>query len=314
MSPPAMIRARELTKRYGRETVFEGLGFEIGRGERIALLGVNGAGKTTLFRCLLGLTRFEGELTIDGLQVDPDIPEARARLAYVPQLPPVYDLRLEEFVELFAGLRGIPVASVEERLDQLGLPHGSAGRQPLRALSGGMLQKAYLALALAARARVVLLDEPTASLDPASRREFLRHLAAVESETTMILASHRLEEIEPLAERILVLDSGRIIFDGSLSGLWAKAEAETALWIDVPEGRAPEAAAVLRTHPAVREADANGMGVRIAVAGRAHLDVLLHLRQHEVPVREFRTRPPALEDVMQRLVGSNGGHGGGRTA
>jgi ABC-type multidrug transport system ATPase subunit len=308
-----MIGANGLTKRYGIETVFEGLGFQIGRGERVALLGVNGAGKTTLFRCLLGLTGFDGELIVDGLRVRPDNPEVRARLAYVPQLPPVYDLRLAEFVALFAGLRGIPVERVQKRLDELGLSLEGAGRQPLRDLSGGMLQKAYLALALAARARVVLLDEPTASLDPASRREFLRHLVAIEPGTTVILASHRLEEIEPLAERILVLDAGRLLFDGSLSALWAMVDAEAGLWIDIPEGRRPEAAEVLRRHPAVREAKPNGIGVQIAVAGFAYLDVLLHLQRHEVPVREFRTRPPALEDVMERLVGFNGDRGEGRS-
>lgn len=217
----AIVRSEELTRRYGERTVLDRLDFVIERGERVALLGSNGAGKTTLFRCLLGLIGFEGRLTVEGLECGPDGRDVRARIAYVPQAPPVFDLTLTRFVHLFAGLRGIPVGDVGERLEDLGLSLAEAGERPLRALSGGMIQKAYLALALAARTSVLLLDEPTTSLDPASRHELLDRLTGVSRDTTLILASHRLEEIEPLADRVMVLASGRIAFDGPLDALWS---------------------------------------------------------------------------------------------
>ena len=112
----AMVRAEKLTKRYGGRTVLDRLDFEIGRGERVAILGANGAGKTTLFRCILGLAGFDGTLTVDGLEAGPGAREVRARMAWVPQLPPVYDLTLAGFLRLFSELRGIQLAHVEEHL------------------------------------------------------------------------------------------------------------------------------------------------------------------------------------------------------
>lgn len=233
-----MVEARGLTKRYEDRTVLDGIDFRIGRGERVALLGTNGAGKTTLFRCLLGLVGFEGRLEVDGRAAGAGAREVRALLAYVPQQPPLFDLSVAGFLDFFAGLRGIAPPDVHARLEGLGLPFGEVAAKPLRELSGGMLQKAYLALALATRAPVLILDEPTASLDPASRRDFLRHLAEVDADTTMILASHRLEEIEPLASRILVLAEGRLAFDGPAAELWRSETVEARLG-EIRGGRRP---------------------------------------------------------------------------
>lgn len=225
----AMVRAESLTRRYKGRTVLDRLDFEIERGERVALVGSNGAGKTTLFRCLLGLIGFEGRLSVGGLEPGPAARGVRALVAHVPQLPPVFDMPLKGFLGFFAGLRGIPMADVATCLEELGMSLSETGGTPLRALSGGMIQKAYLALALAARAPVLLLDEPTASLDPASRRDLLHHLTEVSRDTTMILASHRLEEIEPLADRVLALAAGRIAFDGALPAIWSVTGMEAGL-------------------------------------------------------------------------------------
>ena len=297
-----MVRAEGLAKRFGSRTILDGIDFRIERGERVALLGTNGAGKTTLFRCLLGLVGFEGRLTVDGLEAGRRAREVRARVAYLPQLPPLFDQSLAGFLELFANLRGIPVEAVVDRLEHLGLTWADARGQTLRALSGGMLQKAYLALALAARAPLLVLDEPSASLDPSSRRDLLLHLAEVSRDTTMILASHRLEEIEPLAERILVIAEGRIVFDGSLTDLWGVTETERGLWVDVPADEELAAAAILRSHPAVRAVRVNGRGIGIAVEEAAQLDVLFHLRQRAIRVHDFRRLTPTLEDVMRRFA------------
>jgi ABC-2 type transport system ATP-binding protein len=214
-----MIRARGLTKRYGSALVLRDVSFEISAGERVAILGGNGAGKTTLFRCLLGLTDFDGDLRVDGAPAGPAGAEVRRRIGYVPQLPPVFDLTLGGFLELIEDVRGIPAGRAASRLEELGLTLARAAGQPMRELSGGMLQKAYLALALAAECPVLLLDEPAASLDPDSRHELVRLLSNVAPETTLLLASHRLEEIEPLTGRLLVLRDGAIAFDGSLATL-----------------------------------------------------------------------------------------------
>ncbi|NIP56557.1 MAG: ATP-binding cassette domain-containing protein, partial [Gemmatimonadetes bacterium] len=202
--------------------------FEVEAGERVALLGANGAGKTTLLRCLLGLVPFEGEVRVDGLDAVREGVDARRRIGYVPQRAPVSDLPVGEFVTLVAGLRGVPVAKVARRLGGLGLDLEREASKPLRALSGGMLQKALLALVLSNGARVLLLDEPTGNLDPAARAGFLSALEEVDPGTTVILASHRLSDVQAVARRILVLHEGGIAFDGSVAdvqerapGIWA---------------------------------------------------------------------------------------------
>lgn len=211
-----MIAANQLTKRYGKHTILEAIDLEIGDWERVAVLGSNGAGKTTLLKCMLGLVDFEGRLTIDGLDVKSSGRAARQRLAYVPQMPPVFDLSLSAFLELFGEIRNVDRASVASRLSDLGLVLDVYGDKPMRQLSGGMLQKAYLALALAADSAVLLLDEPTAGLDPGSRREFIEHLAEVNGDRCMVLATHRLDEAELIAERLIILHQGGIVFDSPL--------------------------------------------------------------------------------------------------
>ena len=215
-----MIQATRLTKRYGEHIVLNGLDLQVGQGERVAILGLNGAGKTTLFRCLLGLTRFEGDLQVGGFRAGPQGREARRLVGYVPQQPPGFDLTLERFIRLFSALRGASATAVRERLDGLGLSVSEHGHKSLRDPSGGMLQKAVLGIALGAEAPVLLLDEPTANLDAGSRREFLAALGRVDPATTLLFASHRLSDVEALADRLLVLDNGAFVYDGRPGKLW----------------------------------------------------------------------------------------------
>lgn len=218
-----MIDVRGLSKAYDDRPVLSDLSFRVEAGERVALLGANGAGKTTLLRCLLGLVPFEGEVRVDDLDARDQGVEARRRVGYVPQRAPVSDLPVGEFVNLVAGLREIPVEAVAERLERLGLDLDREASKPLRALSGGMLQKTLLALVLVGGVPVLLLDEPTGNLDPAARAEFLSALETADPSTTVLLASHRLSDVQAVARRILVLHDGGIVFDGAVSDLQERA-------------------------------------------------------------------------------------------
>lgn len=223
-----MITARSLTKRYGEHIVLDSLDLDVPRGQRVALLGLNGAGKTTLLRCLLGLSRFEGSLTLDGHAAGsgPEGRSVRAQVGYVPQQPPRYDFRLSDFVDFFCRMRGCPTAGAERLLDELGLSLATDGGKKLRELSGGMVQKALLAVAMGSGAPVLLLDEPTASLDPSARRDLLNAVRTAPSDMTLLFASHRLDDVEALAERALILDAGRFAFDGTLEELWRRSGVE----------------------------------------------------------------------------------------
>lgn len=302
-----MIRIRRLRKAYGRELVLDGVDLSVESGERVALLGPNGAGKTTLFRCVLGIVPFRGELRVDGLGVRDHGKEARRRIGYVPQSAPPFDLTLARFLDLVSALHGADPSRAAGRLRELGLRLEEHGEKPLRALSGGMRQKALLALALGVETPLLLLDEPTASLDPRSRHEFLHAVRGVDQDRTLLFASHRYDEIETLADRVVVLHRGRLAFDGTPTELRDAADLSTRLWLRVGREDAERVAATLRDDDAVRSVRLNGAGVLVEVPPARELDVLASVRQRRLPVAEFRTRPPEPEEILDRVLARVGG-------
>ena len=298
-----MIRIEGLRKSYGEQVVLDGLDLEVDRGERVAVLGLNGAGKTTLLQCILGLIGFGGAVRVDGEAAGPAGKEARRRIGYVPQRPPVFDMTVTAFLHLFSDLREAPVEPARERMAEFGLPPAEVGQKQMSALSGGMLQKTLLALALGAEVPVLLLDEPTASLDPSSRREFVRVLEGVDEGRTILFATHRLEDVESLASRVILIHGGGVVFDGTLRELWNRSGVGGELWLEVPPSRREAAVALLRDRRSVRSADDEGAGgIRAELAPGGALDALGALRERGVEVRDFRALSPALDEVMDRLL------------
>jgi ABC-2 type transport system ATP-binding protein/nitrous oxidase accessory protein len=305
-----VIRAVGLTKRFGRHTVLDGLDLEVTQGERVALLGLNGAGKTTFIRCLLGLLPFEGSLTVADRDVRGSGRDARSRLGYVPQRAPHFDGTLHEVIDFFTRLRGTDPAAVEARLAALGLALAEHGDKPVRTLSGGMLQKALLALALGAEVPLLLLDEPTANLDARARREFLRSLTQVNDGTTILLASHRFADVEAVADRLLVLHGGRIAFDGRMQELRERVEDAVTLWIEVPQELREQARRRIETAIDLSTVSANGAALGVQVRHAARVDVLLELKQGGIPVEDFWTEAPSLHDLLEGTLGLETGASG----
>lgn len=204
-----MIRACEVTVRLEDRVILDRIAFQVAAGESVGLVGANGSGKSTLLRCLLGLVPFEGRISIDGRDVVQDPVGAKWRVGYLPQKPAFGDARAEEVLRFVARLRGIDRRRVGEVLAEVGL-EGSA-RDRARTLSGGMQQRLSLAVALLTEAPVLLLDEPTASLDREGQQAFLEIAGALRArERTLVIASHRTEEIARLTDRVVHLDGGRI--------------------------------------------------------------------------------------------------------
>ena len=209
------IEIRGLCKRFGAIEVLRDVHCTIPRGRRVALVGPNGSGKSTLNRVLLGLLRYEGEVTIDGVSPRDERLENTRQIAYVPQAAPVLAIAVAPLVSALAGIRGVPVARVAELAGELGLDLARVARQSFRGLSGGTKQKLLLALALAADAKLLVLDEPTGSLDARTRERFFALCEQQLDGATLILCSHRLEEVRHLVDHVLVLESGRLVYDGA---------------------------------------------------------------------------------------------------
>ncbi|HTL30165.1 MAG TPA: ABC transporter ATP-binding protein [Tepidisphaeraceae bacterium] len=212
-----MITIDHLTMRFGRSTAVDDVSLKIGAGESVALWGDNGAGKTTIIRCVLGLLRYQGLIQIGPFDARKKGKHARQLIGYVPQELGFYDdLRVGEAVRFFARLKGHPVDNAEKVLAGVGLD--GHGRKRIRDLSGGMKQRLALAIALFGNPPVLVLDEVTASLDACGRDEFVALLAEFRrsSQCAMLFASHRREEIEALATRVITLEKGRIIRDRAI--------------------------------------------------------------------------------------------------
>ncbi len=209
-----MIEVEQLTKTFGRQRALDEVSFVAERGESIALWGPNGAGKTTAIRALLGVMSYEGRVRIDGLDPRRQGKQARSRIGFIPQEIPLQgDLRVTETLEVYARLRRADPARAEVLLDQLGLREHAAKR--VRHLSGGLRQRLALAVALLGDPAVLLLDEPSANLDDRSRRSFLDVLRELSGDKTIVFSTHRPSEVHALADRVLVLDGGRLVAEGT---------------------------------------------------------------------------------------------------
>lgn len=212
-----MIQLQAVTKAFRRTSVLDGLSLSIDATDRVALIGSNGAGKTTLIRCLLGEYTFDGNISIDGRCPRRDRREVLSRIGFVPQLPPPLKMPVSELVRFSATLSGIDADRITGIMGRLGLDYGEVRARPFVKLSGGQKQKILAAIALGRPARLLILDEPTANLDPAARKALFELLSERKGEP-IIISSHRLEEVAGLVNRVIELDRGKVVLDDRVAG------------------------------------------------------------------------------------------------
>lgn len=208
-----MIQATELELVLEGRRILDRVSLDIARGESVALVGPNGSGKTSVLRCLFGLVPFAGRASIDGHDVVREPVAARSRLGYVPQRAAFGDARAHEVLAFVARLRGVPHGQIAPALARVGLDAHAAER--VRTFSVGMQQRLAIAVALLGDPPVLLLDEPSASLDQAGQQAFFDVVCRLRaSGHTLLLASHRREEVESLTDRVVRLDAGRVVSPG----------------------------------------------------------------------------------------------------
>lgn len=212
------VEVEGLARRFGGVKALDDVCFQLPPGRRTALVGPNGSGKSTLNRVLAGLLAHEGRVRLDGMTPRERAPQLARRVAYLPQQAPRLAAPVRELVRALSELRGIAPGDVAARAAGLGLDLEEVARQPLQDLSGGTRQKLLLAATLAAPVSLFILDEPTGSLDPAARQRFFRAFDEVAEAATVVLCSHRLEEVRALVDHVLVLQEGRLIYDGGAGG------------------------------------------------------------------------------------------------
>ncbi len=188
----------------------------------MALVGPNGSGKSTLNRAMVGLLGYEGRIELDGQARRTRSRAVASQIAYLPQVAPQLAAPVRELVRAIETLRDLAPGAVAARAQQLDLDLADLAGRPLRGLSGGMRQKLLLALALACPASLFVLDEPTGSLDPTARQRFFSAFEESTAGATVILCSHRLEEVRTLVDHVFVLEDGRLVHDGPADAFLAR--------------------------------------------------------------------------------------------
>jgi nitrous oxidase accessory protein len=222
-----MIRIRSLNVILGGRRILDGVDLDIAAGAAVALVGPNGAGKTTLLRCLLGLVAYEGALEIGGVSLDRDPVRAKASMGYMPQVPTFCEETARGALSFVAALRGAPKSDIDRLLTRVGLT--AHAKRDVATFSTGMRQRLSLAAALIGDPAILVLDEPTASVDLRGQAEVIGLLKQLQSEgRTIVMSSHRSEEVRALAHQIVVLDEGKVVECGSPDALqWTRAEPRT---------------------------------------------------------------------------------------
>ncbi len=299
-----VIAAHGLTKTFGDLTAVAGIDFEVPAGESFGLLGPNGAGKSTTMRMIGAVSsRTSGDLRVLGLDPDAHGPEIRSQLGVVPQednLDP--ELKVRENLIVYGRYFGIPRATCASRADELleFAQLADKAKNKVDDLSGGMKRRLTIARALINEPRILMLDEPTTGLDPQARHVLWDRLFRLkERGTTLVLTTHYMDEAEQLCDRLVVVDHGRIMAEGSPSALIRQYASREVAELRFGSDRNAEAAARL-----------DGMAERIEVLpdrvllytddGEALLERITDLGLH--PTTSL-VRRSSLEDVFLRLTG-----------
>ena len=304
MLAPPLLRVDGLTKRYGAVTALDGLTADVPPG-RIGVVGANGAGKTTLFRILLGLAKpTQGSVEVAGISVAADPVTVRSRLGYMPEhdcLP--LDQSAADVVSTFGELSGLPARAARQRasevLDLVGLDE--ARFRPVGGFSTGMRQRAKLAQALVGGPDLVLLDEPTAGLDPAGREDMLSLVSRLgDFGVSVLMSTHLLDDVQQVCDHVVMLDAGRLVVAGPTDALL---ERTGTVIVDV--GPAP-ASDLLVDELARRGLSATVVDnqVEATVDGDHQLDLVRDvIADLELPLYRMGSRLVSLDEVFLRRAG-----------
>jgi len=265
-----VIVAEKLTRRYGARSAVENLSFRVARGEIVGFLGPNGAGKTTTLRMIAGyLAPTSGTVSVAGYDVVEQSLEARQRLGYMPESVPLYpEMRVEEYLSFRAEIKGVTTGrrtAVLEAMEQADIT--SVGRRLVGELSKGYRQRVGLADALVARPELLILDEPTAGLDPNQIVHVRETIKQLGKQHTILLSTHILSEVDAVCSRVVIISRGALVADGTTDEIRQRARGIVAVF------RGPTAR--------VREVIARVTGVEVhgepaRIAGDADGDSSVH--------------------------------------
>lgn len=307
-----MIEVQQLTKRYGPTLAVSDVSFEVSKGEVLGFLGPNGAGKTTTMRVITGyLPPTSGKVTVAGYDVAEESIEARRHTGYLPENPPVYqEMRVSEYLAFVGRIKGVPRGELRKRAADVSEKCAITDVQSrqIGKLSKGYRQRVGLAQALIHNPDVLVLDEPTAGLDPKQIHETRDLIRGLSGEHTVILSTHILPEVSKTCDRVVVINAGKVAAVGTPSELTQRLQGFESVLVTA-EGPGQEMKARLERVEGVsrvEERDAAEGRATFEVNATKEKDVRAELARAVVESQwrllELRTSGMSLEDIFLKLT------------
>src|SRR6202451_319270 len=235
-----MIKVEGLTKRYARKVAVDNISFEVKKGQIVGFLGPNGAGKTTTMRvltCFLPPT--SGSAQVAGFDVSQHPMEVKKRIGYLPETPPLYpEMEVHEYLEFVGRLKGVPSADLAKRVKEVSEKCAvfDVGKTLIAKLSKGYRQRVGLAQPIIHNPDVLILDEPTAGLDPLQINETRDLIKSLAGDHTIILSTHILPEVEQTCQQVVIINKGKLVATDSVENLRHRASGAESVLLEV-EGR-----------------------------------------------------------------------------
>ena len=307
-----MIEVQHLSKRYGRVTAVDDVSFTVERGEILGFLGPNGAGKTTTMRIITGyMPASEGRAIVAGFDVFDQPIDAKRRTGYLPETPPLYpEMTVREYLDFVARIKGVPGAERKARVDQVmdRTRVTDMARRHCGKLSKGYRQRVGLAQAMIHNPEVLVLDEPTAGLDPKQINETRDLIRSLAGDHTIVLSTHILPEVSQTCQRVVIINKGRVVAIDTPDNLTAQLRGSSGLYVQVDSSGADAAQTLARVPGVVKvtAVDRHGTSVGYEIDTAGERDVRRDLAREIVGsglgLLELRPMRISLEDIFLQLT------------
>lgn len=308
-----MIEIRNLNKKIGNRLILEDLNFSVKKGEILGFLGPNGAGKSSTMKIITSFWHpTGGKVLIDGRDVSEAPLETRKRIGYLPETVPLYDdMKVGEYLKFIAEIRGLKKEAARKRIGEVSDSCGlvSVLDRPIDELSKGYRQRVGLAQAIIHDPEVLILDEPTTGLDPNQIVEIRELIKRIGKEKTVIFSTHILSEVSAVCDRVIIINKGKIVGEGSPAELMAKSRGQDAIYVKV-RGPKEEVAARLKGLEEVerveikdKEAeDVYGYEIEPKAGVDPREQLSLAVMKNGWGILEFSRKAVSLEDIFRELT------------
>ena len=312
-----MVEVKKLTKNYGNIKAVDNISSTVGEGEILGFLGPNGAGKSTTMNIITGyISSTSGTVTIDGKEILENPKEAKAKIGYLPEIPPLYtDMTVKKYLEFMFDLKKVKLPKKEHIEEVMRLVRiTEQADRIIKNLSKGYRQRVGFAQALLGNPPVLILDEPTVGLDPMQIIEIRKLIKSLGKKHTIILSSHVLSEISATCDRILVISNGKIVADAKTDELSSSTAGEEKLAL-VVEGAASDIISAIKNIPAVirvnKISEKNGNSAKYMVEYEkdhdVRRDVFNAMARIGCPILDMQSGNETLEEMFLKLT-ANGNY------